>query len=232
MTVLIVDTSGVFAVLALAHQETGAVRAASVFESRRLLSRRLLGQIDTLLQNEGMVLDDVSAFAVGLGPGSFTGVRVGVTTMKTLAQVTGKSLVGVGTLDAYGSLWQGNISVIPVLPSRRGECYTATYQNGLCVAEPQALGYDALAASLAHTPQAVVCGDAPTISEALRGQWDGVLLNQPSVPPEGLARLAAARLRDGSADDPLALTPLYIVPPMITTPKDPQLLAGKETRHG
>lgn len=229
---LIVDTSGLFAVLALANQETGTIRTSSVFESRRLLSRRLLGQIDALLQSEGMALEDVSAFAVGLGPGSFTGVRVGVTTMKTLAQVTGKSLVGVGTLDAYGSLWQGNTPVVPVLPSRRGECYTATYQNGLCVEGPHALAYDALAASLAHMPQAVVCGDAPMISATLEGMWSGVIQHQPSVPPEGLARLATVRLRDGDTDDPLALTPLYIVSPTITTPKNPQVLAGTETQNG
>ena len=82
MTFLAFDTSGEMCVLALA-EEDGAVQAVSVFESQRTLSRRLMGEVDSLLTRNGLTLADLTAFAVGLGPGSFTGVRVGVTTAKT-----------------------------------------------------------------------------------------------------------------------------------------------------
>src|SRR5438874_174556 len=104
MTFLAIDTSGDQAVLALADEShDGALIASSVFEGRRTLSQQLLTRIDALLKDNGLVIQDMTAFAVGIGPGSFTGVRVGVTTAKTLAQALGKPVIGIGTLDAYAA---------------------------------------------------------------------------------------------------------------------------------
>ncbi len=216
MTFLLMDTSGTYCVLALADDPDGMVQAASVFEGRRTLSRRLMGEIDGLLTRNGLTLSDLSALAVGLGPGSFTGVRVGVTTAKTLAQVTGKPLVGVGTLGAYAAVWPslGNIRLVPVLPSRKGEVYAAAYLNGECVEAPFAENVDTLAGRLAEMRGAIVCGEP-----ALLTHWAGPSLAQPWTPPEGLARVAAARLQAGDTDDPLSLVPLYVVAPSISTPK-------------
>jgi len=214
MTFLAFDTSGGMCVLALAEDE-GAVRAVSIFEGKRTLSRRLLGEIDGLLTRNGLSLSDMTAFAVGVGPGSFTGVRVGVTTAKTLAQVTGKPLVGVGTLDAYAfALKDLGRPLIPVLPSRRGEVYAAVYQNGELVEAPFAASPDTVAARLAALPGAVLCGDTRQIPD-----WTGAALTQLWTPPEGLARLAARRLQAQDTDDPFGLVPLYVVAPSISTPK-------------
>ena len=216
MTFLAFDTSGEMCVLALA-EEDGTVRAVTIFEGRRTLSRRLMGELDSLLTRSGLTLPDLTAFAVGLGPGSFTGVRVGVTTAKTLAQVTGKPLVGVGTLDAYAAPWltQGNdTEIVPVLPSRRGEVYAAVYQGGSSVEEPFAASLEALTMRLENMGRAVVCG-----SPQLLPDWTGMSLAQPWTPPEGLARIASRRLQAGDTDDPLGLVPLYVVAPSISTPK-------------
>jgi tRNA threonylcarbamoyladenosine biosynthesis protein TsaB len=226
MTFLAIDTSGDYAVLALAD-EAGAITAVSIFEGRRTLSQRLLGRIDTLLRDNGMVLSDLSAFAVGVGPGSFTGVRVGVTTMKTFAQALGKALVGVGTLDAYAAAAStGGPShvVVPILPSRREEAYAAVYRGGAAIEEPFAQSLTDLAErieSLRAGYDVVVCGR----SDLLPG-IDTPILLQPWTPPDGLVRLAAARLIAGDTDDPLGLTPVYVVPPVITTPKDRSILPG------
>ena len=216
MTFLAFDTSGEMCVLALA-EENGAVRALTVFEGRRTLSRRLMGELDSLLTRSGLTLPDLTAFAVGLGPGSFTGVRVGVTTAKTLAQVTGKPLVGVGTLDAYAAVWMTpgeETALVPVLPSRRGEVYAAVYRNGQTVEEPFAAPLDALTARLGEMGGVIVCG-----SPHLLPEWAGRSLAQPWTPPEGLAKIAARRLAAGDLDDPLGLVPLYVVAPSISTPK-------------
>ena len=215
MTFLAFDTSGGVCVLALA-EEDGTVHALTVFEGRRTLSRRLMGEIDSLLTRSGLTLADLTAFAVGLGPGSFTGVRVGVTTAKTLAQVTGKPLVGVGTLDAYAAVWMtpGDTSIVPVLPSRRGEVYAAVYQGGEALEEPFAAPVEALAGRLTGMADVIVCG-APH----LLPDWAGRSLAQPWTPPEGLAKIAARRLAAGDTDDPLGLVPLYVVAPSISTPK-------------
>ncbi len=215
MTFLAFDTSGEMCVLALAEDD-GTVKAVTVFEGRRTLSRRLMGELDSLLTRNGLTLPDLTAFAVGLGPGSFTGVRVGVTTAKTLAQVTGKPLVGIGTLDAYAAVWMtsGDASVVPVLPSRRGEVYAAVYWSGQTVEEPFAAPIEALAGRLGEMAGVIVCG-APH----LLPDWAGRSLAQPWTPPEGLARIAARRLASGDTDDPLGLVPLYVVAPTISTPK-------------
>ena len=216
MTFLAFDTSGEMCVLALA-EEDGTVKAVTVFEGRRTLSRRLMGELDSLLTRNGLTLPDLTAFAVGLGPGSFTGVRVGVTTAKTLAQVTGKPLVGVGTLDAYAAVWPtfGNDGpLVPVLPSRRGEVYAAVYRNGESVEEPFAAPIDALAARRGDMGGVIVCGSPLSLPD-----WRGRSLAQPWTPPEGLACIAARRLASGDTDDPLALVPLYVVAPSISTPK-------------
>ncbi len=210
------DTSGAYCVLALA-EEDGAVRAACVFEGRRTLSRRLMGEMDGLLTRSGLTLADVRAYAVGLGPGSFTGVRVGVTTAKMLALVTEKPLVGVGTLDAYAAAWQGvgrETSVVPVLPSRKGEVYAAVYRGGELREGPFAESVEAIEKRLQSLDRAILCGDVGLI-----GGWTGPALAQPWTPPEGLARLAARRLGAGDTDDPLGLVPLYVVAPSISTPK-------------
>jgi tRNA threonylcarbamoyladenosine biosynthesis protein TsaB len=215
MTFLAFDTSGEMCVLALADED-GTVKAVSVFEGRRTLSQRLMGELDGLLTRSGLTLADFTAFAVGLGPGSFTGVRVGVTTAKTLAQVTGKPLVGVGTLDAYAAPWltHDDTAIVPVLPSRRGEVYAAVYQGGMSVEEPFAAPLEALTVRLGEMGGVIVCG-----SPHLLPDWAGQSLTQPWTPPEGLARIAARRLQSGDTDDPLGLVPLYVVAPSISTPK-------------
>ena len=210
MTFLALDTSGTFCVLALAEDD-GSVRAASLFQSKRSLSRRLLGEIDGLLSRNGLSLADMTTFAVGLGPGSFTGVRVGVTTAKTLAQVEEKPLVGVGTLDAYAEALSGlNAAVLPVLPSRRGEVYAAVYERGKCVEAPFAASLEAIG----ERQNVTLCGDTAQISG-----WSGPSMFQPWTPPDGLCRLAARRLASGDTDNPFSLVPLYVVAPTITTPK-------------
>lgn len=209
MTFLALDTSGTFCVLALA-EEDGSVQAVSLFQSKRSLSRRLLGEVDGLLSRNGLTLSDMTAFAVGLGPGSFTGVRVGVTTAKTLAQVTDKLLVGVGTLDAYAAALSGLDSVVlPVLPSRRGEVYAAVYERGTCTEPPFAAPIEAIGER-----HVLLCGDTALITE-----HSGPAVFQPWTPPEGLCRIAARRLQSGDTDNPFSLVPLYVVAPSISTPK-------------
>lgn len=210
MTFLALDTSGTFCVLALAEDD-GAVQAVSLFQSKRSLSRRLLGEVDGLLSRQGLTLSDMTAFAVGLGPGSFTGVRVGVTTAKTLAQVLEKPLVGVGTLDAYAAALSGlDGAVLPVLPSRRGEVYAAVFAGGECAEAPFAASF----AAIEGRQNVTLCGDA-----ALIPNWPGPAVLQPWTPPDGLCRLAARRLASGDTDNPFSLVPLYVVAPTITTPK-------------
>lgn len=103
MNILAVDTSGTaIGVAALHYDESGGVEPLAVLglPEARQLSRHLIAAIDAVLESAGWDLDDVDGLAVGLGPGSWTGLRIGLTTCKTLAQARNWPLAGVPTFDA------------------------------------------------------------------------------------------------------------------------------------
>ena len=91
-------------------------------------SRRLLSAIDWLLKESSLSLDDISAVAVGLGPGSFTGLRIGMATAKGLAYGIGKPLIGVSSLDAVAASVRSERLVCAVLDARKKEVYTCFYR--------------------------------------------------------------------------------------------------------
>ena len=103
MNILAVDTSGAAIGVAAVHfGENGDVAPLAVLglPEARQLSRHLIAAIDAVLESAGWTLADVEALAVGLGPGSWTGLRIGLTTCKTLAQARNWQLAGVPTFDA------------------------------------------------------------------------------------------------------------------------------------
>lgn len=109
-----------------------------------------------LLDEAGLVFADVDRIAVGLGPGTFTGLRIGVATARALAQSTGAELVGVSTLRALALVAEPaagragtDVGVLAVIDARRGEAYSAGWRGGLPVLRPSAVAPAALAARIA-----------------------------------------------------------------------------------
>jgi tRNA threonylcarbamoyladenosine biosynthesis protein TsaB len=122
--VLAFDTTSDYASIAL-------VNAAGVIEEVRLKSFAGLGEllfpeIQTLLDRHGARLDDVSVIATGCGPGSFTGIRVGLTAAKGLAEAVGKPVAGVSRLMAMASFGTKAVRAV-ISDARRGEVYAAVY---------------------------------------------------------------------------------------------------------
>ncbi len=90
----------------------------------------LFGHIERLLANHGTSLDQIDVFASASGPGSFTGVRLGLTAVKGLAEATGRKVVAVSNLQAMA--WFGTRPLrATVLDARRGEVYGAVYDASL-----------------------------------------------------------------------------------------------------
>ncbi|OGP91644.1 MAG: tRNA (adenosine(37)-N6)-threonylcarbamoyltransferase complex dimerization subunit type 1 TsaB [Deltaproteobacteria bacterium RBG_16_48_10] len=92
-------------------------------------SERLLHSIEHVLKQSRWAIEDLDGWAISLGPGSFTGLRIGVSTIKGLAFATRKPVAGIPTLDALAS----NVSptpylICPILDARKGEVYTAFYR--------------------------------------------------------------------------------------------------------
>lgn len=218
MNVLGLDTSTARLALAIVNEQ-GLVAELHTTEAGRH-SARLAPMIQALLKMARLELGQVDGFAVGIGPGSFTGLRVGVTTMKALALSTGHPIVGVPTLDALAhqvSYWTG--LVCPILDAKRGLVYAAIYQTKAGKVK-RASRYRVIA--------------VPELVKACRGSTlfvgDGIPLYQSVIRkmlnscaqfadpalwcPQGsvIARLGREALVRGERDAVDDLVPLYIYP--------------------
>ena len=92
-------------------------------------SERLLGAIELVLREAHCAMEDLDGWAISLGPGSFTGLRIGVSTVKGLAFATQKPVAGISTLDVLASqISPTPFLICPILDARKGEVYTAFYR--------------------------------------------------------------------------------------------------------
>lgn len=88
----------------------------------------LLNAFDVMRRDAGVCLPEIDLYAVGAGPGSFTGLRIGISAVKGLAWACGKPAAGVSTLEALAMNLRGsNLAVCPILDARKGEVYAAVY---------------------------------------------------------------------------------------------------------
>ena len=232
MTTLAFATSGENCSVALV--EHGRVRAAATFQHEMRLLERLMPVTSQVLADANATLRDVDLFAVDLGPGSFTGIRIGVTTAKSLAWACARPAVGVSSLECVAAA-SGNVDVLAIVRARPGMVYVQAFGAD----DPMRAGHPALApmASLADC----VAGSAPQVAhvayapgtdvEALRA----VLALRPSVTiPDApiahdavvVARLALTRLDGAGSTDPMALVPLYVAEPLIGAPATRSSVAG------
>ena len=164
MRILALETSAKS--VSCAVTEDGAVLAHSFQCTGLTHSRTLLPMVDAMLQNAELPLASVDLFAVSAGPGSFTGLRIGVSALKGLAWSMDKPCVGVSTLYAMAqnlSHMNGALLVC-AMDARRAQVYNALFEaNGgaltrLC--DDRAIGLDELAAELQSDPrQKLVLGD-------------------------------------------------------------------------
>jgi tRNA threonylcarbamoyladenosine biosynthesis protein TsaB len=217
----------------LAVETSTLTGAVALLEDRRVVAEsrlgiglthgeRLLPAIDEMLRTARCRLDEVDALAVAKGPGSFTGLRIGISTMKGLAFAIRKPLVGIPTLDALAwTLPFAAHPVCPVLDARKGEVYAALYrtQDGMLerLGPYRALAPRALAAELGRErPGPVVfVGDGVAAIEAAldpadreHARFAPAAHRAPSAVTVG--ELAFEALEHGEPTDPAALVPLYV----------------------
>lgn len=215
MLILALDTSGDTCSVAVVR---GAECLAEYnFVHGRRLTERLPGIVEFLLTETGLTLAEMEAFAVGLGPGSFTGVRVGVTMAKIWAETLGKRVIGVSSLDAVARAVSGTgARVVVVAPSRKEEVIAAFYKPDRPnpVFEPKVLRTSEVLEQ-AHE----VLGEERLLVLGECAHWitPTPLAQVRAVFPRAfwVARLGNARLRVHGPDDPATLAPLYIAPPPI-----------------
>lgn len=128
---LAIDTATSCSAIALCQGDTknGNVLASLSFNTKITHSRRLLSSIDYLMKEADVTWNDLSGVIVGLGPGSFTGLRIGMATAKGLAMAANISLLGVSTLDVLASRCVTDKLICATLDARKKEVYSAFYRR-------------------------------------------------------------------------------------------------------
>lgn len=128
MLVLAIDTSTNVGTVGLYSSETGLVGEVSI-NIKRTHSENIMVAIDNILKLTEHKIEDIDKIAVSIGPGSFTGIRIGVAVAKGLAYSTGKSIVGVNELDIIASgIANTEYGIIPIIDARKERGYYSTYK--------------------------------------------------------------------------------------------------------
>ena len=209
MLTLGLDTSG--DVCAVALLDDGDVLFRAEIAVPRAHGRRLAPLIAQAFEHTGRQASSLGLVAVADGPGSFTGLRIGMSTAKGLALATGAAFVGVSTLAALASAAAVSRTVVAVLPSRRGEVYAGAYRDGQEVLAPAALAVGEVADWL--PPSCLVGGPGADRLDPALPRVD--------LAPSGVAvaRLGLGRWRETGGDDPASAEPLYLKPVATSQPR-------------
>ncbi len=182
MLLLAVDTSGKHGSIALANAQPDG--ACDIIELVPLaggtFSAELVPQIAALLLKHGFSKRDLGAFAVASGPGSFTGLRIGLAVIKGLAEVLGKPIAAVSLLEAVAMAGRARGKVIAALDAGRSEVYAGEYEiaEGPSLLSEQLLTLEELVASANGrpivTPDAVIGACGFSVEEIERPRSDAI----------------------------------------------------------
>ncbi len=216
MYVLGIETSTMTGSVAIMTEDR--LIAEYTLNTKTTHTERLLSAIDHIVRAASLCVQDMDGIAVSLGPGSFTGLRIGITTAKSLAHSIQKPVVAIPSLDALASQYLfSDLLICPILDARKREVYTAFYRNTGAVVE-RISEYSVIAP--AHILR--------EIAEPVLFLGDGVFPYRQDIEttlgpyahfadaahllPRGslIAKLGRDRLIAGEQNDCLALTPWYI----------------------
>lgn len=216
MLILALDSTAVVASVALCENDRPL--AALHLNNGNTHSETLLPMVKAALATTGHTVDDVDLFACSVGPGSFTGVRIGAATVKGLAFGKNKPVIGVSTLEALATnLLPFEGLIVPVMNARRGQVYNAVFEgrDGKLVrlTEDRALAVTELEAELAAMRRPfALCGDGAEMTAGLLREIQPtavspLLLSQNAV---SVAAVALAAYESGVRTTDAELTPIYL----------------------
>ena len=218
MLVLGIETSTTQGGVAIIGEER--VLCETVLNVEVTHSERLLPAVDRALDEARITLESLGGIAVSIGPGSFTGLRIGLSTAKGLAYATGLPLVGVPTLEAMAwTLPAARWQVCPVLDARKQEVYAALFRH-----EPEGLRRMTEDAALApedlcrliRNPTLFLGDGADAYGALFRERLGDKMLLPPlasrGARPACVAELGRRRLLRGDRDAPDSLVPRYLRP--------------------
>jgi tRNA threonylcarbamoyladenosine biosynthesis protein TsaB len=236
MLVLALDTTTRGGSVALARD--GVVLESDEGNQAATHGERLPGDLIRVLDRRGLGVGDVDLFAVAAGPGSFTGLRIGIATMQGLAFANGKSVVGVSALDALHHLVQSMAELPPatVRPSiatwmdaHRGEVFSALYDGGAVLDGPSAEKPSDILQRWRprFLAQPIIFGgDGAIVYAGLIAQTlpdARVVATLPPLAPS-IAHLALDRARTGELSPPDSIRPIYVRRPDAELARDRKVI--------
>jgi tRNA threonylcarbamoyladenosine biosynthesis protein TsaB len=214
MVILALDTTTAAGSCAVASD--GIVGRQEASDVSLPLATRLPLDLMAILDHSGVRLGDVDAFAVATGPGSFTGLRIGIATMQGLAFAAGKPLVGVSALAALARIAQTEAAGRPIatwVDAWRGEVYAALYEGDREVESPVVSSPDRVLSLLAGAPAFFIGDGARTYKDTIYGAMGdgaGVAILATPVLAGTIGLMAHEIVATGVYSPPHAIRPLYV----------------------
>lgn len=216
MLILALDSTAIVASVALCRDEKTI--ASFTVKNGNTHSETLLPMVEAVLKSANVSVSDIDLFTCSVGPGSFTGVRIGTATIKGLAFGQNKNCLGVSTLEALAeNLVPFDGIICPVMNARRGQLYNALFrcENGVPVrlCEDRAISVADLAAELAEKGEPfALCGDG--IAEFRRLAPNSAPVSVSSLLEDQsavcVAKVALRRANAGENGTDAALAPVYL----------------------
>jgi tRNA threonylcarbamoyladenosine biosynthesis protein TsaB len=202
LRVLAIDTTGDVGSIALAGE--GGLIEEVVLDSPDGFAHVLFNEIELLLERHSLNFWEIAAFASASGPGSFTGLRVGLTAAKGLAEATGRKVIAVSNLQALA--WYGSRPLrAVVLDARRGEVYGGVYNAALQLVQEEVVAK--LPVWLACLPQ----GELEIVTHGFPlGLGTPPIVQAPRALAGSIGRIAFERLLTGAALDPAEIDANYV----------------------
>lgn len=229
MKILAIDTSALTATAAVLSDET--LVGEMSFTTSLTHSQTIMPMIDELLSRASLTIADIDLFACSVGPGSFTGLRIGIGTVKGLSYGIGKKVCAVSTLEALAhNVAFANCIISPIMDARRGQVYNALYrwENGrlVCLKEPRALSVEELCAEI--DSDVIFVGDGVKVH---REKISSALGSRAHfAPPQHCLQRAssvAASALNKEGIDPASLTAVYLRKPQAERERE-EKLSGKD----
>jgi len=215
MKILAVDTAT--KTCSVAVTENDSLLAEITVNHAKTHTAFLMKLIHAVLKEVFLSLDDMDGFAITIGPGSFTGLRIGLSSIKGFSAATGKPVVGVSTLEALARIIPYTSNCIcPMIDARKGQVYFARYRyhNGVLINESPVCSLHLMHAIENKTERCIFIGDgALTYKKLIMNQLGNLALfahsHQHVIKASVVAQLSLPKFLNGKTDAVDSLVPAY-----------------------
>ena len=211
MLVLGIDSTSDAATAAIVRD--GVLLCEYTQNQKKTHSVKMLPMVESMLRDLEISLSDIDVFACGIGPGSFTGVRIGAATVRSFCDTLNKNAVAVTSLEAlYNNVNSFCGTVISLVFARENECYTAAYENGKEVLAPCVMTVEEVI-SFAKGKKCMFVGDGAIANQDVLTKCEDALLAQGRhniISAGAIAEIGYKKALSGNIGNSNIISPLYL----------------------